>query len=55
MLGWIMVFAFLAILTGVLTVAAGPMAGFVSTKWAAFVFGALFLVCLLTSVARGRA
>lgn len=55
MLGWMMVFAFIAILAAVLTVVAGPSAGLISTKVASFVFGALFLVCLITSVARGRA
>jgi uncharacterized membrane protein YtjA (UPF0391 family) len=55
MLGWMMVFLFLAILAAVLTVAAGPSAGFISAKLAAFVFGVLFVVCLLTSVARSRA
>ena len=55
MLGWMMVFALMAILTAVLTLVAGPGAGFVSTKLATFVFGVLFLACLLTSFARGRA
>ena len=55
MLGWMMVFAFMAILAGTLTLAAGPAAGLVSTKLATLVFGALFLACLLTSLARGRA
>jgi len=54
MLGWMMVFALMAILTGVITIAAGPSAGFISTKLATLIFGILFIVCLLTSVARGR-
>jgi uncharacterized membrane protein YtjA (UPF0391 family) len=54
MLGWMIVFALMAILAGVMTVVAGPSAGFVSTKLATLVFGILFLVCLLTSFARGR-
>ena len=55
MLGWMMVFAFIAILAGTLSVTIGPPAGFISTKFAAIFFGALFLACLLTSVVRGRA
>ena len=55
MLGWMIVFAFMAILNGVITIAAGPSAGLVSAKLATLVFGVLFLVCLLTSFARGRA
>jgi uncharacterized membrane protein YtjA (UPF0391 family) len=54
MLGWMMVFALMALLAAVLTIIAGPSAGFLSTKLATFIFGALFLVCLLTSVGRGR-
>lgn len=54
MLGWMLVFALMTILATVMTVAAGPSAGFLSTKLAAFVFGALFLASLLTSVVRGR-
>ena len=55
MLGWMIVFAFMAILAGVMTAVAGPSAGVISTKAATLVFGVLFLVCLLTSFARGRA
>jgi hypothetical protein len=55
MLGWTMVFALLAIITALLAFAAGPSAGFISTKLAAAVFGGLFLASVLTSVARGRA
>jgi uncharacterized membrane protein YtjA (UPF0391 family) len=54
MLGWMMVFGIMAIMAAILTVAAGPVAGLVSTKIATYVFGLLFVVCLLTSVARGR-
>jgi uncharacterized membrane protein YtjA (UPF0391 family) len=54
MLGWMIVFALIAILAGVMTVAAGPSAGLVSTKLASVVFGVLFLACVLTSLARGR-
>jgi hypothetical protein len=55
MLGWMMVFALLAIIAAVLTIAAGPAADLISTKLAALVFGVLFLVCALTNFARGRA
>jgi uncharacterized membrane protein YtjA (UPF0391 family) len=55
MLGWMIVFALMAILAGILTMAAGPSAGIISTKLATLLFGVLFLVCLLTSFARGRA
>jgi uncharacterized membrane protein YtjA (UPF0391 family) len=55
MLGWMIVFAFMAILAGVMTAVAGPSAGVISTKAATLLFGVLFLVCLLTSFARGRA
>ena len=55
MVGWMIVFAFMAILAGIMTVAAGPSAGIISSKVATLVFGVLFLVCLLTSFARGRA
>jgi uncharacterized membrane protein YtjA (UPF0391 family) len=54
MLGWMMVFALMAILAAALTLAA-PAAGLISTKLATLVFGVLFLACLLTSFARGRA
>ena len=55
MLGWMMVFAIMAILAGVLTMAADPGAGLISTKLATLVFVVLFFACLLTSVGRGRA
>ena len=55
MLGWTMVFAFIAILAGVLSLTDVPAAGLNSTKLAAFVFGALFVASLLTSFVRGRA
>jgi hypothetical protein len=44
MLGWMLVFALIAVLAAV-----------ISMKLAALVFGVLFFACLLTSVARGRA
>jgi uncharacterized membrane protein YtjA (UPF0391 family) len=55
MLGWMMVFALISILAAVMTIIAGPAAASVSLKLAMVIFGALFVVCLLTSVARGRA
>jgi uncharacterized membrane protein YtjA (UPF0391 family) len=55
MLGWMMVFALIAILAGTLSVTAGPAAALISAKFATFIFGALFLVCLLTSIVRRRA
>jgi hypothetical protein len=54
MLGWMIVFALMTVLATVMTVAAGPSAGVVSTKLAALVFGLLFLVCVLTSLVRRR-
>ena len=55
MLGWMIVFAFLAILAAVMTMVADPSAGIVSAKLATLVFGVLFLACLLTRFVRGRA
>jgi uncharacterized membrane protein YtjA (UPF0391 family) len=55
MLGWMIVFGFMAILAAVMTVVAGPSADIISTKVATVLFGVLFVVCLLTSFARGRA
>jgi uncharacterized membrane protein YtjA (UPF0391 family) len=55
MLGWMLVFALIAILAAVMTVLADPAAASISMKLAIVVFGALFVACLLTSVARGRA
>jgi len=54
MLGWMLVFALMTILATVMTVAAGPSAGFLSTKLAAVVFGILFLASALTSMVRRR-
>jgi hypothetical protein len=54
MLGWMIVFALMTLLATIITVAAGPSAGVVSTKLAAFVFGVLFLATVLTSVVRRR-
>ncbi len=55
MLGWMMVFALMAILTAALALTASPAAGVISVKLATLVFGVLFVACLLTSLARGRA
>ena len=55
MLGWMIVFGLMTILTGAIDVAASPGAAPVSMTVAMVVFGLLFLVCLLTSVVRGRA
>jgi hypothetical protein len=44
----------MAILAAVLTFAADPAAGIISSKLAAVVFGVLFLASLLTLFARGR-
>jgi hypothetical protein len=55
MLGWMLVFALIAILAAVVNVIAGPATASISMKLAIAVFGALFVACLLTSVARGRA
>jgi uncharacterized membrane protein YtjA (UPF0391 family) len=55
MLGWMIVFALMAIFGAVLTLAEDPSAGFISAKLVTLVFGVLFLACLLTSVVRRRA
>jgi len=54
MLGWMIVFALMTVLATVMTVAAGPSAGFISTKLAALVFGFLFLASVLTNLVRRR-
>jgi len=54
MLGWMMVFALMALLAAVVNLVAGPAADSMSMKLATAVFSGLFIVCLLTSVARGR-
>ncbi len=55
MLGWMMVFALMAILAAVINMIAGPAAESVSMKLATMIFGALFVICVITSAARGRA
>jgi hypothetical protein len=54
MLGWMIVFALMTVLAIIVTVAAGPSAGVISTKLAAFVFGLLFLASLFSSIVRRR-
>jgi len=54
MLGWMMVFALMTILSAVMNLVAGA-AEPTSMKLATMVFGALFFVCVITSLARGRA
>ncbi|HEY3824054.1 MAG TPA: hypothetical protein VGL82_05820 [Bryobacteraceae bacterium] len=54
MLGWMIIFAFMTVLATVMTVVAGPSAGFISTKLAALLFGFLFLACVFTSLVRRR-
>ena len=54
MFGWMMIFAILAILGAVMT-AAAPATASMSYKIITILFGALFLVSVLTQVVRGRA
>ncbi len=53
MLGWILIFALMA-LFGVFFTAADPGSGFASIKFATIVFSALFFACILTRIARRR-
>jgi hypothetical protein len=55
MLGWMMVFAFIAILAAVMNVVGSHVATSISMTFTTVVFGALFLACVLTAVVRGRA
>jgi hypothetical protein len=54
MFGWMMIFAFLAIF-GAVMMAAAPATASISFKMVTILFGALFLVSVLTQVVRGRA
>ena len=51
MFGWMMIFAFLAIL-GVVMMAAAPATASISCKLVTILFGALFLVSVLTPLVR---
>lgn len=55
MLGWMMIFAFLAVPGAIMTVAVDPATASTALKLATILFGALFLLCILTRVVRGRA
>jgi uncharacterized membrane protein YtjA (UPF0391 family) len=55
MLGWMIVFAFIAILAAAINVIGSTTPASISMTLATVVFGALFFICLLTTVARGRA
>jgi uncharacterized membrane protein YtjA (UPF0391 family) len=55
MLGWVLVFALMTIVAAVLSVAAGPVEGMIAAKVATLIFGVLFLITAVTSLARGRA
>ena len=55
MLGWMMVFALIAILAAVANVVGSAATSSISMTLATVVFGALFLACLLTAFVRGRA
>jgi len=53
MLGWILIFAFMA-LFGAFFTATDPGSGFASIKLATIVFSALFFACIVTRIARRR-
>lgn len=55
MFGWMLVFALITIVAAILTVTTGAAAGILAAKFATFVFGFLFLACVISSLARGRA
>jgi hypothetical protein len=55
MIGWMMTFAFLAVPGAIVTFAVDPATASISLKLASILFGALFFVCVLTRVVRGRA
>lgn len=55
MLGWLLTFALLAFCGLLLTLSAATGAALLSIKVATAVFGALFLICLLTRFVRRRA
>lgn len=55
MLGWMLMFALITIVAAIMTVTAGAAAGIIAAKLATLVFGILFLVCVISSLARRRA
>jgi hypothetical protein len=55
MLGWMMIFALMALLAAIAVAVAGPGAASVSLKVATTIFSVLFCACVVTSVVRRRA
>jgi len=55
MIGWMMIFAFLAVPGVIVSLAVDPATASVSLKLASVLFGTLFFICVLTRVVRGRA
>jgi hypothetical protein len=55
MLGWMMIFALMALLAAIANVAAGPTAAGISLKVATAIFSVLFCACVVASVVRRRA
>jgi hypothetical protein len=55
MLGWMIVFGLIALLSAGMIIIAAPVAASVAARLATLIFGALFVACLLTQVGRGRA
>jgi hypothetical protein len=54
MLGWILIFALMALFGAFFTAAADPGSGLASIKFATIVFSALFCAAILTRIARRR-
>jgi hypothetical protein len=54
MMGWMMIFAFFAVVGAVLTLTLDPAAASISLRLSTIVFGILFLLSVLTRVVRGR-
>jgi uncharacterized membrane protein YtjA (UPF0391 family) len=55
MIGWMMIFALMALLSAAVDAAAGPGAASISLKVATAIFSVLFCACVVTSVVRRRA
>jgi hypothetical protein len=55
MIGWMMIFAFLAVPGVIVTFAVDPATASISLKLASILFGTLFFLCALPRVVRGRA